>query len=40
MEYNNNTENELTKFETETVEMKFDGIPDFGRKITLDKRTG
>lgn len=39
MEYNNNTNDELTKFETETLEMKFNGIPDFGRKITLDRRT-
>lgn len=26
--------------ETENIEMKFDGISDFGRKITLDRRTG
>lgn len=40
MEYNNKTNEELTKFETETVEMKFDKTLDFGKKITLDKRTG
>lgn len=40
MEYNNKTNKELTKFETETVEMKFDKTLDFGKKITLDKRTG
>lgn len=40
MEYNNKTDNKLTEFETENVEMKFDGIPDFGRKITFDKSRG
>lgn len=39
MEYNNKTNKELTKFETETVEMKFDGVHDFGKKMTLDIRT-
>lgn len=37
MEYNNSTD---VGFETETVEMKFDGALDFGKKITLDRRTG
>jgi len=36
MEYENKTNKELTKFET--VEMNFDGIQDFGRIITLDKK--